>query len=294
MNDIKRLGAINKMLTDAFAFINKPCPDAKVTLEWSAQLSVFSDEQIALALNRAVRECEWLTFAAIIERIPDGRPEPETAWATCPKSEEDSVVWTSEMSAAFGVARLHGGNEIAGRMAFLEAYKSEVAKARLELRPVRWSFSAGSDKADRVRALAEAVTAGRMEGKHAISLAGEQTNELRLALPETERKKLLLLLEGDGPEIARLPENLRGFAALRDALPRSLTETKRRIEMTDEERAEHAKRVREQAAAIAHRAEEERQRAIADELFADPFVDPTIPPPIPRRRPHRRRSNRVT
>lgn len=287
MEEIKRLSGINKMLTDAFAFMNRPCPDAKVTLEWSAQLSAFSDEQIAVALDRVVRECEWLTFAAIIERVPDGRPEPETAWATCPKSEEDSVVWTFEMSAAFGVARLHGGNEIAGRMAFLEAYKSEVAKARLELRPVRWSFSAGSDKADRVRALAEAVTAGRMEGKHAISLAGEQTNELRLALPETERKKLLLL-EGDGPEVARLPENLRGFAALRDALPRSLTETKRRIEMTDEERAEHAKRVREQASAIAHRAEQERQRGIADKLVADPFVDPPIPP-VSRRRPHRRR-----
>jgi len=265
MEEIKRLSGINKILTDAFAFINKPCPDAKVTLAWSDQLSAFSDEQIVSALDRVVRECEWLTFAAIVERVPDGRPEPETAWASCPKSEEDSVVWTSEMSAAFGVARLHRGNEIAGRMAFLEAYKSEVAKARLELRPVYWSFSAGSDKADRVRALAEAVTAGRMEGKHAISLAGEQTTELRLALPETERKKLLLHLEGDAPEIARLPENLRGFAALRNALPGPLTETKRpgRIEMTDEERAEHRKRVREQASAIARRADEERQRPIA-------------------------------
>ncbi|MGA7220026.1 MAG: hypothetical protein WBX38_17050 [Candidatus Sulfotelmatobacter sp.] len=291
MEERNRLSGINKMLTSAFAFICKPCPDAQVTLAWSDQLSAFSDEQIAVALDRVVRECEWLTFAAILERVPDGRPEPETAWATCPKSEEDSVVWTCEMSAAFGVARLHGGNEIAGRMAFLEAYKSEVAKARLELRPVRWSFSAGSDKADRVRALAEAVTAGRMEGKHAISLAGEQTNELRLALPETERKKLLLL-EGDGPEVARLPENLRGFAALRDALPRSLTETKRRIEMTDEERAEHAKRVREQASAIARRAEQERQRGIVDKLVADPFVDPPIPP-VSSRRPHRRRQRSV-
>ena len=284
--DELRLEATIEKLGGTFALINKPAPDGIIILEWARRLiSAFSDQQIAVALDRMLREVEWVTFKAIIERVPDGRPEPEEAWALCPKTEEASIVWTDEMATAFGVARslLLDGNPIAARMAFLEKYESEVTAARLELRPVSWRTSLGSDKTDRIRALAEAVAAGRIPAEHALSLVGEQADALRLALPEIERKRMLL--EGDA-EIAHLPQHLRGLAALRDALPKSLTETKRpaRIEMTDEQRAEHRKRVREQASAIARRAEEERQGAIADKLFTDPPL-----PPIPRRRPHRRR-----
>ena len=162
-------------------------------------------QQLSVALQR----CQRITFPVrlphILNALPghgidDGRPEAETAWAMCPKSEEASVVWTEEMAAAFDVARqlLFDGDSIGARMAFKEAYAGEVARAREQRRPIHWTASLGWDKTDRLRALTEAVTKKRLSREQALELAGAQQQEMQLALAPAN----LPLLAGEvKPEI---------------------------------------------------------------------------------------------
>lgn len=155
-------------------------------------------EQVAIALRACRRVPYPVRLPHILERLPghgadDGRPEPETAWAMCPKSDEASVVWTEEMMLAFDGARrlLLEGDSIAARMAFKESYAAELNKARTEGRPIKWSVSLGFDKADQVRVLSEAIEKRRIPASHAYGLLGpEQQEELRMALPSSERKQL--------------------------------------------------------------------------------------------------------
>lgn len=156
-----------------------------------SQLIRFTDEQIIAALARVRLECRFISLVDVTERISgagkdDGRPGPEAAWAMCPKDEEASVVWTDEMSEAFasGVRQLlRDGDPIAARMAFREHYQSLLDTARRDGIPVRWSVSLGWDKADRFRALSEAVEKNRLTQSHAMNLLGpQQQDELRLAL----------------------------------------------------------------------------------------------------------------
>jgi hypothetical protein len=111
-------------------------------------LSGYAPDQVLAALARCRRELKGrLTLAAIIDRLDDGRPGPQEAWAMIPTDEQDSVVWTDEMAEAYGLAAplLADGDRIAARMAFLEAYQAAVHRARAERRPPRWFPSLGMD-----------------------------------------------------------------------------------------------------------------------------------------------------
>jgi hypothetical protein len=174
----------------------------------STDLAAYPLPQVLAALTRCRRELKGrLTIAAVIERLDDGRPGPEEAWSMIPMDETGSVVWTEEMSEAYGVGhRLIGhGDHVGARMAFKEAYNALVAKARAEQRPVRWMPSLGHDPAQRAAALAEAVRKGRLSESHAANL-----------LPGPDRDtaaRALLKLEGPRSEI---PEHVQEqFARLK-------------------------------------------------------------------------------
>lgn len=161
--------------------------------------------QILVALTRCRRELKGrLTFAAIVERIDDGRPGPNEAWAMIPQDEQGSVVWTTEMATAYGIAAplLREGQVIAARSAFIEAYERDVARARAEQAPVRWTPSLGHDPAQRMGALQEAERKGRISSDHAAALlpgpdrATTDASIARLAgpaspMPEKVRAQLL-------------------------------------------------------------------------------------------------------
>ena len=157
-------------------------------------------DQIRIALGECKR-CKFpVRLPHIIEQLEllDGRPEPEAAWAMCPKSEEQSVVWTEEIAKAFGASS--GLDDVSGRMAFKEAYVSAVKEARRAHRPIKWMVSLGYDKADRVRAVAQAVTEGKMLSDHALELVGDRREELLMALPTAVTKAL----PGEVRKISRL------------------------------------------------------------------------------------------
>lgn len=223
--------------------------------------SELSDEQLLRGLSRLRKEREWVSVKSIIELSgvceEDGRPGVEAAWAMCPKTEDASVVWTAEMAESFALCRslLTAGEEIAARMVFKEQYPGIVSRARASHIPVKWAVSLGWDPGDRVRALAEAVQKKRIGAEYAFGLLPEkQQDELLLQLPVPERK---LLTTGIKPNRVGMTGFQKTLAIIRESnmMPKLEPPTPRR-EPTDEERASHAKRVREQARQIKARAEE--------------------------------------
>lgn len=138
-------------------------------------LTGFPLAQVLPALVRCRRELKGrLTIAAIIERIDDGRPGPEQAWAAMPApgDEESTFCWTDEMRHAWGDARplIDAGDKVAARMAFTESYRKEVTAARNAGRPVHWEVSPGRDPLMRETVIQDAYQQGRIGYSQASAL----------------------------------------------------------------------------------------------------------------------------
>lgn len=142
-------------------------------------LALYPQPQVLAALVRCRRELRSrLTIADIVLRLDDGRPGPEEAWAMIPRDESATVVWTDEMTRAWGVVfrLIENGDEIGARMAFKEAYIRELTEARAEQRMVRWTASLGHDPQGRETALLEAVERGRIDIGYAKKLLPYRDN----------------------------------------------------------------------------------------------------------------------
>lgn len=89
-----------------------------------------------------------------------------------PQSEGQSVVWTSEMSQAFGTAYplIRDGETVQARMAFLERYKTLCREARDAGVTVQWTASLGHDPHSRETVLLEAQRLGRLPADHVAGL----------------------------------------------------------------------------------------------------------------------------
>lgn len=136
-------------------------------------LAAYPLPQVLGALTRCRRELKGrLTVAAVIERLDDGRPGPNEAWAMIPQDEEGSVVWTEEMAQAFGIAAplISQDQIIAARSAFIEAYQARVATARADRVPPKWTPSLGHDVSGRETALRDAEQKGRLTRDHVALL----------------------------------------------------------------------------------------------------------------------------
>jgi hypothetical protein len=160
---------------------------------FASDLEGYEDQAILKALQRCRKEFKGnLTVSDVTSRIDDGRPGPEQAWAMIPRGEDATVVWTQEMAAAWGVALplLKAGEDIPARMAFKEAYIREVANARDNRQPVRWTASLGDDKAGREAPLLEAAEKGRLPMSHVQQLMPPGASDmtiLRLANMAAQR-----------------------------------------------------------------------------------------------------------
>lgn len=152
-------------------------PAAKVLCQ---DLSIYPEAQVLGALVRCRRELRGrMTLAEIINRLDDGRPGPDEAWAMMPRSEAATVVWTDEMATAIGVALplLEAGDQVAARMAFKESYQREMQIARDTGRPVKWWVSLGHDKLGRAEVIKAAVEKGRLTTTQAQKLLPHWNNE---------------------------------------------------------------------------------------------------------------------
>jgi hypothetical protein len=166
-------------------------------------LGVYPLRQVLVALTRCRRELRGrLTLAAIIDRLDDGRPGPNEAWAMIPQDEHGSVVWTTEMAEAYGIAAplLREGQVIAARSAFIEAYSAAVTMARAQQQQAKWEPSLGGDPTMRAAALEEAVRKCRLTQAHVDKL-----------LPAPARGAVPLLANPAAPPPERVREQLRTF-----------------------------------------------------------------------------------
>lgn len=98
------------------------------------------------------------------EVAQDGRPGPEEAWSIALQAADEmaTLVWTEEISQAWGIARVifAQGDEVGARMAFKEAYARLVLGARQAGKAAAWSETIGHDAEQRDRALERAYAAG--------------------------------------------------------------------------------------------------------------------------------------
>lgn len=148
-----------------------------VLLMYAEDVSDLPLEGVKRAFHEIRRDPKVTRFplpALIRERVGDGRPGVEEAWAMIPKDEASSVVWTTEMREAFGTARLLLEEDpIAARMAFKETYQRLITQARSNGERVRWEPSLGHDKSHRDMVLRDAVSRGRMSIAQASELSPE-------------------------------------------------------------------------------------------------------------------------
>ncbi|WP_093534251.1 hypothetical protein PWP89_13080 [Stenotrophomonas rhizophila] len=148
-------------------------------------------------LERALATCRRelkgrLSLAAILERIEDGHPAPNEAWAIAIRAADEgaTVVWTGQTRDAWAAAYplVLAGDKIAARQAFLEVYTRLVKEARAARELGSHHVSLGSDVSGRDSVLRQAVAAGQ--------LAHEQVAE-HLALPASNPTfNAVALLEG--------------------------------------------------------------------------------------------------
>ncbi|WP_414540441.1 hypothetical protein [Stenotrophomonas forensis] len=134
-------------------------------------------------LERALASCRGelkarLSLASILERIEDGHPAPNEAWASAIRAADEgaTVVWTEQTRDAWAAALplVQAGDKIAARPAFLEVYARLVKDARAAHRTATFQLSLGADVTGRDGVLQQAVAAGQ--------LTHEQVAE-HLALP---------------------------------------------------------------------------------------------------------------
>jgi len=165
-----------EILTLTAHAIGAPFASTEVAVLFAEELEEFSEAAVMAALKRCRRECRGrFALADVLDRLEaaDGRPGPEEAWAMCPRSEAETVVWTAEISAAWGIARpvLESGDEVGARMAFRESYARLVSEARAAGQPVRWIPSIGHDPEQREQVLKLAVERNRLAAIQLIALA---------------------------------------------------------------------------------------------------------------------------
>jgi len=128
-------------------------------------LSCYSMAVLERALAGCRRELKGrLSLAAVLERIDDGHPAPNEAWAVAIQAadERNTVVWTTLTQQAWNTALplVQVGDKIAARQAFLETYTRLVKEARAARLPASYAPSLGFDLTSRNAALTDAVSKG--------------------------------------------------------------------------------------------------------------------------------------
>lgn len=190
----------------------KPVEGPRLEMWWDA-LKHFPDGAVKAATARFLKTSHFKPQLADIvngcaAQLDGDWIGADEAWALMPKSESDSAMLTDEIAQAMAAASplLEGGDRVAARMAFKDAYSRLIEKAKIEGRMPKFFASFGSDPAGRVTVLGNAVQKGQISLNRATELLPEYATDIvrmsgvkshpLLAAPKPEnvqRLKALLL-----------------------------------------------------------------------------------------------------
>lgn len=151
---------------------------------WWNALSDFDINSVVAAFDLHSKRSKFKPKPAdIIEILAsnDGRPEVEEAWAIAINftDEDDTIVWTEEISAAWTLAApiLAVGDKVGARMAFKQYYERLLVQARESRLEVNWRVSLGNDPSRRNDALMLAKDKGLITDKTVNNLLLESDSE---------------------------------------------------------------------------------------------------------------------
>lgn len=163
---------LHEAIAVTYAAMGQELTDAALTVITN-DLKVFPLPGVLAALQRCRKELRRIALADILERIPGGHPGVEEAWSIVAPTLTDeriTVVWTAQMSEAFGRALDLADDPVAARMAFKEVYTRLLAVARDAGAAPKWVASLGQDPAGREGPLLAAIEKGRLAAPYVQKL----------------------------------------------------------------------------------------------------------------------------
>lgn len=162
----------------------KPVEGPRLEMWWEA-LKDFPDGSVKASTARYLKTGHFKPQLADIvsgcaAQMASSWIGADEAWAMMPKSESDSAMLTNEIAQAMAAASplLEGGDKVAARMAFKDAYGRLVEKAKIEGRQPVFFPSFGTDAPGRVSVLANAVRAGQLTLDRATEVLPEYAPDL--------------------------------------------------------------------------------------------------------------------
>lgn len=174
-------------------------------------LSRYPEQAVLAALERCRLELRFpMRTGDIVERIDDGRPAADEAWAqvSAGLDERATVVATDEALEALGEVRHLADDPNAARMGFRAAYQRITQERKAAGIAPKWIPSLGHDPEGREPALREAADKGRIEHSQIIGLLGAATTSLALP-PRSEEDRMREGRERAGALLAQLVGSLK-------------------------------------------------------------------------------------
>lgn len=195
------------LLDDCSVLLGKPNVNSRQAVLFFRTLAAHSIEDVTGAFEAHLRDPQRGRFfpapADILAQLSkasesDGRPGPDEAWAIALRASDEAatVVWTAEISRAWGVCKpvLDGGDQVGARMAFRDAYNRIVQEARASREPISWSPTIGHDLSMRDETLTLAVEQGRLPRAYLPAPVGPVAGLIELTgvrgMPESVRERL--------------------------------------------------------------------------------------------------------
>ena len=167
------------------------------------QLRAYPVTAVLAALHRCQLEVSGrLSLASIIDRIDDGRPTADEAWAQVGTNDESrTIVSTDEaMASTREIGSLLTDDPVAARMAFKDAYKRIVTENKARGISASWFASLGHDPGGRAAPIMQAVERGRLSDEVARNLLGHHYPAKALpgaqAVDQLGQKRVRALLSG--------------------------------------------------------------------------------------------------
>ncbi|WP_392564342.1 hypothetical protein RHO13_01875 [Orbus wheelerorum] len=175
-----------KILFGLFEIYDKEATADKAKIYWST-LGQYTIQSLKAAANAWVRKSQFMPKPADLIKLLGGNNKhlsADEAWALAimASDESNTVVWTREMSQAWGLARVvyENGDHVGARRTFIQMYERLVDESILFNKPVETFVSLGFDKSKREDALNQAVFNGLLTQDKANHYLPKPENNLAM------------------------------------------------------------------------------------------------------------------